>query len=94
MTAAEADETFLAGLAKHRTKFVIQNTVRTAHCHIRHLQQILLALSAAASNEYLERWGTRRTSATVVVGLFEETGLGREQITLVELPVEENGSIV
>ena len=27
-------------------------------------------------------------------GLFEETDLGREQITLVELPVEENGSIV
>jgi len=29
-----------------------------------------------------------------VAGRFGETGLGREQITLVELPAEENGSIV
>lgn len=31
MTAADADESFLAGLAKHRTEFVVKDAVRTAH---------------------------------------------------------------
>jgi len=52
VTAAEAQEPFLPGLAKHRTEFVIKDTVGTAHRDFRHLQKTLLALSAAVSNEY------------------------------------------
>jgi len=52
VTAADAHESFFAGLAKHRTELVFKDTVGTAHGDFRRLQKTLLALSAAVSNEY------------------------------------------
>jgi len=93
VTAAAADEAFLARLPKHRTKFVSQNAVRTSHRQFRHLRAFSLVLSAAVSDEIFSDGGLAGGAEAFRV-LFDETVLGREQITLVELPADENGSIV